>query len=59
MNGKLNLHPKVAAGGLAGALSLIILWGVSFGVTVPPEVAAAFTSVLAFIGGWLAPAHVQ
>ena len=55
MSGNLNLHPKVAAGGLSAALSLIILWGVSFGVTVPPEVAAAFTAVLAFVGGWLAP----
>lgn len=55
MNGKLNLHPKVAGGTLSGALALIVLWGLSYALVVPPEVAAAFTLVLSFVGGWLAP----
>ncbi len=55
MNGKLNLHPKVAGSGLTGALALIILWGVSYAITVPVEVGAAFTVVLSFVGGYFAP----
>ncbi len=55
MNGKLTLHPKVASAGLAGAVALIILWGISYVLVVPPEVAAAFTVVLSFAGGYLAP----
>lgn len=51
----LTLHPKVASAGLAASLSLIILWAVGHWVVVPPEVAAAFTAVLGFVGGWLAP----
>jgi hypothetical protein len=55
MNGALTLHPKVAGGSLSACLALIVLWGVSYWVVVPPEVAAAFTAALAFVGGWLAP----
>ena len=45
---------KVGAAGLAGALSVILVWMLSlFGVTVPPEVAAAFTALLAFGAGYL------
>lgn len=52
----LTLHPKVAGSSLSAGLALIILWAVQFAVPVPPEVAAAFTAVLAGVGGWLAPA---
>ena len=47
--------PKVGAAGLAGALSIIIVWGVqAFStVTIPAEVASAFTTVLTFGAGWL------
>ncbi len=55
MNHPVALHPKTAAAGLSSALALIILWGVSYGIKVPPEVAAAFTAVLGFFGAWLAP----
>ena len=55
MSSSVDLHPKVAAGALSSSLSLIILWAISYWVVVPPEVAAAFTAVLAFVGGWLAP----
>jgi hypothetical protein len=50
-----DIHPKVAGGALSASLSLIILWALSYWVVVPPEVAAAFTAVLGFAGGWLAP----
>ena len=51
--------PKVAAAGIAGAVSVILVWLLNTvaGVDVPPEVAAAFTTVLAFGAGYLkAPA---
>lgn len=52
----LSIHPKVAGSGLSASLALIILWAVGYWVVVPPEVAAAFATVLGFAGGWLAPA---
>lgn len=58
MNGKLNLHPKVAGGSLSACLALIVLWAVSYWIVVPPEVAAAFTAALGFAGAWLSPAQV-
>jgi len=41
---------KVSAGALAGALSVIIVWLISYfaNVEIPPEVASAFTVVLTF-----------
>lgn len=56
MGAPLVIHPKVAGSSLSASLSLIILWTVSYWVVVPPEVAASFAAVLAFAGGWLAPA---
>lgn len=53
--GPLILHPKVAGAGLTACLALIILWGVSYALVVPAEVAAAFTAVLGFVGGYFAP----
>jgi hypothetical protein len=50
-----NLHPKVAAGGLGGALALILVWALGYAVTIPPEVAAAFTLLLSSLCAWLAP----
>ena len=48
------VHPKVAAATLAAAISVIVVWGVSLaGVTVPPEVASAFTTILAAVAGYL------
>jgi hypothetical protein len=55
MNSTLELHPKTAASGLSACIALIILWALSYWVTVPPEVAAAFTALLGFAGAWLAP----
>ena len=47
--------PKVAAAGIAGAVTVILVWllNTAAGVDVPPEVASSFTAVLAFAAGWL------
>ena len=53
----MKVHPKITAAGLAGALTVIIVWLLGlFDVDVPPEVASAFTVVLSFITGYLVPA---
>ena len=40
---------KVAAGALAGALTVILVWGAGLrGLAVPPEVASAVTVLLTF-----------
>lgn len=51
-------QPKVAAAGIAGALSILVVWAFTLGgVDVPPEVASAFSVVIAFAAGYLkAPA---
>ena len=46
--------PKVAASGIAGALTIVIVWAAGMaGVDVPPEVASAFTVIISFAAGWL------
>ena len=46
--------PKVAAAGISGAVALILVWAAGlFGLEVPPEVAAAFAVILAFVAGYL------
>ena len=42
---------KVTNGGLAGGLSILIVWVVSYfgNVEIPPEVASALTTVLGFV----------
>lgn len=61
MNGKLNLHPKVAASLLASWVVLLIVYSVHqwARVDLPTEVGAALTGIVAFVAGWLAPAHVD
>ncbi len=50
----MNLNPKVAAGGIAGALTVILVWLVGLaGVDVPAEVASAITVVIGFAAGYL------
>jgi hypothetical protein len=45
--------PKVAAGGIAGALSILVVFAAGqFGLEIPPEVASALTVVVAFIAGY-------
>lgn len=48
------VNKKVQAAGAAGALTVIVVWGLeAAGVTVPPEVASAFTTLIAFLAGYL------
>jgi protein-S-isoprenylcysteine O-methyltransferase Ste14 len=45
---------KVAAGGAAGAVTVLLVFiAGQFGLEVPPEAAAALTTLLAFAAGWL------
>jgi hypothetical protein len=48
------IDPKVGAAGIAGSLSVLIVFGLAqLGVSLPTEVAAAFATVLAFAAGYL------
>ncbi len=51
------LTPKVATGALAGALSVIIVWGISAGfhIQIPAEVASAFTTLISGVSSYFAP----
>ena len=47
---------KVTAATLAGAIVTIVIWILRLAhVDVPPEVAAAITTILAAVAGYLAP----
>jgi putative flippase GtrA len=50
-------RPKVAAAGIAGAATTILIWILNslLGVEVPPEVAAALATILAFLAGYFTP----
>lgn len=48
------VHPKVAAGSLAGALTILLVYVASLlGVDVPPEVSSAFTVVVSAVAGYI------
>lgn len=48
------LNPKVAAGGTAGAATILLVWLLAqAGVDLPPEVASAVTTLIGFAAGWL------
>lgn len=49
-----NVSPKVAAGGVAGGVSVIVVWAIhAFGhVDIPPEIASAFTTVISGVAAW-------
>lgn len=53
----LTLHPKTAAGGIAGSLSVVALYvlGAVWGIEPPPEVCAEITVAVTGIAAWLAP----
>lgn len=52
------MNPKVAAGGAAGALTVLLIWVASlFGVDVPPEAASAFTVLVSTGAGYLKAAR--
>jgi hypothetical protein len=49
-----SISPKVGAAAAAGSVTVILVWGLSLaGVTLPPEVASAITTVLAAAAGYL------
>lgn len=51
---KPHLHPKVQAGGAAGALSILVVFvAAQLGLDVPSEVAAAFGTLVTFGAGYL------
>ena len=46
-------QPKVAAGGIAGALTIVAVYVAGqFGIDVPPEVASSFTVLVSFTAGY-------
>jgi hypothetical protein len=49
-----DVNPKVAAAGVAGAATVLVVWLLeSVGVDVPPEAASAFTTLFAFGAGFI------
>lgn len=47
------MNAKVQAAGAAGAVTTVLVWGLTFAhVEVPPEVAAAVTTLIATAAGW-------
>lgn len=47
-------QPKVAAGGIAGAAAVVIVWGAEqAGLNVPTEVAVSIVAVIQFLGAYL------
>lgn len=50
----MNLNPKTKAAGVAGAVTLVIVFVLGqLGVEIPPDVAAAVTVILTFIAAYL------
>ena len=49
--------PKVAAAGIAGALTAVTIWVATYlyQVDIPPDVASALTTLIAFAAGYMAP----
>lgn len=56
---KNQIASKVGAGAAGGALSVVTMWGLSFAVDVPADVAAAFSTLFMFLAAWLASAEPQ
>ena len=49
--------PKVAAGGLAGAVSVLVIFSAQqFGVEIPGDVGAAIGVIVAFVASYFRPA---
>jgi hypothetical protein len=48
---------KTGSGALAGALSVVIVWGTGkfFQIDIPPEIASAFTVICHFAVAWIVP----
>ena len=53
-----NLTPtrKVGAGAVAGAVSILLVWGLQqAGVSLPAEIASSLTTILTFATSWFVP----
>ena len=53
-----NLTPtrKVGAGAVAGAISILLVWGLQqAGVSLPAEIASSLTTILTFVTSWFVP----
>jgi hypothetical protein len=51
-----NLDPKVAAGGVAGALAIVLIWLWNLilpSYPIPAEEAATLSTVISFVAGYL------
>ena len=49
-------QPKVAAAGIAGAVTILVVWAANLifpEVEIPNEVASAFTAIIAFAAGYI------
>lgn len=45
---------KIAASGIGGSVSIVLVWLAGLtGLEVPPEVAAAVTTIISFLSGYL------
>jgi hypothetical protein len=51
----LTIHPKVTGATLGVAMTTIVLWVLSYWVSVPDDVKGSMTIIFALVGGWLAP----
>lgn len=50
------MNAKVQAAGAAGAVTVVIVWALTFAnVAMPPEVASAVTVLISTAAGWLKP----
>lgn len=54
----MNIHPKVSAAGIAGAVSIILVFMLDqLGIKLPVEVGSAITTILSFVVGYMTPAE--
>jgi len=54
----MNLNPKTTAAGMAGAVTLVIVFVLGqLGVEIPADVAAAATTIIAFAAAYLKGAN--
>lgn len=50
----MNLNPKTTAAGIAGAVTLVIVFVLGqLGVDIPADVAAAVTTIIAFVAAYV------
>lgn len=54
----MNLNPKTAAAGLAGAITLVCVFVLGqFGIEIPADVASAITVIIAFVAAYMKSAN--